>query len=139
LQNKINYDQALKWIDQAIAQNNSFVTLNIKSGILKAMGNTAEGDKITADAIAVATENELNLYAYQLMNQGQQDKAIEMFKLNTERHPKSANAWDSLGEGYATKGDKKNAIANFKKSLSMNPPANVKANSEKFLKELGAL
>jgi tetratricopeptide (TPR) repeat protein len=139
LQNKVNYDQALKWIDQAIAQNNSFVTLNIKSGILKAMGNTAEGDKIAADAIAIATENELNLYAYQLMNQGQQDKAIEMFKLNTERHPKSANAWDSLGEGYATKGDKKNAIANFKKSLSMNPPANVKANSEKFLKELGAL
>lgn len=139
LQNKLNYDQALKWIDQAIAQNNSFVTLNIKSGILKAMGNTAEGDKIAADAIAIATENELNLYAYQLMNQGQQDKAIEMFRLNTERHPKSANAWDSLGEGYATKGDKKNAIANFKKSLSMNPPANVKANSEKFLKELGAL
>ncbi len=139
LQNKINYEQALKWIDQAIAQNNSFATLNIKSGILGAMGNTAEADKISADAVAIATENELNLYAYQLTNQGQQDKAIEMFRLNTERHPKSANAWDSLGEGYATKGDKKNAIVNFKKSLSMNPPAGVKANSEKFLKELGAL
>jgi tetratricopeptide (TPR) repeat protein len=74
-----------------------------------------------------------------LLNQGNHDKAIEMFKLNTQRHPKSANAWDSLGEGYAIKGDKKNAIANFKKSLSMNPPANVKANSEKYLKQLGAL
>jgi tetratricopeptide (TPR) repeat protein len=62
-----------------------------------------------------------------------------MFKLNTQRHPNSANAWDSLGEGCAMKGDKKNAIANFKKSLSMNPPANVKANSEKYLKQLGAL
>lgn len=139
LQNKVNYDQALKWIDQAIAQNNSFATLNIKSGILKAMGNTSEADKMSAEAIAIATENELNVYAYQLMNQGEIDKAIEMFKLNTQRHPKSANAWDSLGEGYVTKGDKKNAIVNFKKSLSMNPPANVKANSEKFLKQLGAL
>jgi len=139
LQNKINYEQALKWIDQAIAQNNSFATLNTKAGILRAMGNTADADKISTDAVAIANENELNLYAYQLMNQGQQDKAIEMFKLNAERHPKSANAWDSLGEGYATKGDKKNAIINFKKSLSMNPPANVKANSEKFLRELGAL
>jgi tetratricopeptide (TPR) repeat protein len=74
-----------------------------------------------------------------LLNQGQNDKAIEMFVLNTQRFPKSANAWDSLGEAYATKGDKKNAITNFKKSLSMNPPANVKANSEKFLKQLGAL
>ena len=67
------------------------------------------------------------------------DKAIEMFKLNTQRHPESANTWDSLGEGYVTKGDQKNAVASFKKSLSMNPPANVKANSEKFLKQLGAL
>ena len=62
-----------------------------------------------------------------------------MFQLNTQRFPKSANTWDSLGEAYATKGDKKNAIINFKKSLTLNPPANVKANSEKYLKQLGAL
>ena len=90
-------------------------------------GKAADDDKILNDAIGMATENELNLYAYQLLNGGQQDKAIEMFILNTQRHPKSANVWDSLGEGYAIKGDKKNAITNFKKSLSLNPPANVKA------------
>ena len=139
LQNKTNYDQALTWIDQAIAQNISFTTLNIKSGILKAMGKTEDADKMINDAFGIATENELNLYGYQLLGQGNHDKAIEMFILNTQRHPKSANAWDSLGEGYATKGDKKNAIANFKKSLSMNPSANTKANSEKFLKQMGAL
>jgi tetratricopeptide (TPR) repeat protein len=139
LQNKINYDQALTWIDQAIAQNNAFATLSIKSNILKATGKTEEAGKIMNDAIAIATENELNLYGYQLLNSGDHDKAIEMFILNTKRYPKSANTFDSLGEAYATKGDKKNAILNFKKSLSMNPPANVKANSEKFLKDLGAL
>ncbi len=46
---------------------------------------------------------------------------------------------DSLGEGFATKGDKKNAILNFKKALSLHPAPNVKINSEKFLKDLGAL
>jgi tetratricopeptide (TPR) repeat protein len=139
LQNKTNYEQGLKWIDQAIAQNNAFATLSVKSNLLKAMGKTEEADKIMNDALAIATEVELNAYGYQLMNAGQKDKAIEMFVLNTKRFPKSANAFDSLGEGYVTNGDKKNAIANFKKSLSMNPPAAVKANSEKFLKELGAL
>ena len=139
MQNKTHYEQALTWIDQAIVQNNSFATLSIKSGLLKEMGKTEEADKMMNDAIGIATENELNLYGYQLLNQGNHDKAIEMLKLNSQRHPKSANTWDSLGEAYATKGDKKNAIANFKKSLSMNPPANVKANSEKFLKQLGAL
>lgn len=139
LQNKTNYDQALKWIDQAIGMNNSFSTLSVKANILKAMGKTEEADKMMNDAIAIANENELNAHGYSLMNAGQHDKAIEMFTLNTKRYPKSANCFDSLGEAYFTKGDKKNAIANFKKSLSLNPPANVKANSEKFLKELGAL
>ncbi len=139
LQNKINYEQALKWIDQAITQNNGFATLSVKSGILKEMGKTAEADKMMTEAITAATEVELNAYGYQLIGQGKTDKAIEMFKLNAERHPKSANTWDSLGEAYFTAGDKKNAITNFKKSLSLNPPANVKANSEKFLKQLGAL
>ena len=59
--------------------------------------------------------------------------------LNTERHPESANAWDSLGEAYALKGDKANAIKSFKKSLTLNPAAAVKANSEKYLKQLGAM
>ena len=139
LQNNVNMEQAVKWIDQAIAQNNSFATLNIKSGLLKKMGKQAEADKIMTEAIAIATEVELNAYGYQLLGQGQHDKAIEMLKLNADRHPKSANAWDSLGEAFFTKGDQKGAIPHFRKSLSLNPPANVKANSEKFLKQMGAL
>jgi len=139
LLNKVNTEQALLWIDQAIAQNNSFTTLNIKSGLLRQTGKTAESDKLMTAALAVATENELNTYGYTLLNEGEPDKAISIFLLNTQQHPKSPNAWDSLGEAYATKGDKKNAIIQFKKALSMNPPANVKANSEKYLKQLGAL
>ena len=139
LQNQINYDQALKWIDVAIAQNNNFATMTTKAGILKAMGKMADADKISADAVVIATENELNTYGYQLLAAKQEDKAIDMFILNTQRHPKSPNVWDSLGEGYALKGDKKNAIVNFKKSLSLNPPAATKANSEKYLKQLGAM
>ncbi len=138
-QNKVHLEQGLKWIDRAIAQNNSFATLSIKSNILKEMGKTEESEKMMTDAIPISTENELNLYGYQFLTAGDTDKAIEIFILNTKRHPKSANTWDSLGEAYFTKGDKKNAIINFKKSLSMNPPANTKANSEKFLHQLGAL
>lgn len=139
LQNKTNYEQAVKWIDQAITINKSFATLSVKSNLLRAMGKTDEADKTMNDAIAISTENELNQYGYQLMNNGQVDKAIEIFILNTKRFPKSANCFDSLGEAYVTKGDSKSAILSFKKSMSMDPPANVRANSEKFLKQLGAL
>jgi len=139
LQNETGYDQAMTWIDQAIAQNRSFTTLQVKADLLKKTNQAPEGEKLMNEALGIATENELNTYGYQLLGAGEVDKAIQMFTLNTQRHPKSANVWDSLGEGYATKGDKKNAIANFKKSLSLNPPPNVKANSEKYLKQLGAL
>ncbi|MEP7317650.1 MAG: DUF2911 domain-containing protein [Panacibacter sp.] len=139
LQNNTNLEQGLKWINTAVAQNNSFATLSIKSAILAKMNKQDEADKTMKDALAKATENEINLYGYQLLNQGSTDKAIEILILNTQRFPNSPNAWDSLGEAYVAKGDNKNAIVNFKKSLNMNPPANVKANSEKFLKQLGAL
>ncbi|MGC4034786.1 MAG: DUF2911 domain-containing protein [Chitinophagaceae bacterium] len=139
LQNKVNMEEGLKWADQAMAINKSFNTMNVKADLLKETGKTDEADKVMSDAMSIATENELNLYAYQLLNNKENDKAIKAFILNTQRNPKSANVWDSLGEGYALTGDKKNAIANFKKSLSLNPPAATKANSEKYLKQLGAM
>jgi hypothetical protein len=139
LLNKINLTQAMTWIDHAISQNKNFTNLNIKSGLLQEAGKTAEADNLKKEALGLATEAELNSYGYQLIGQEQHDKAIEILKLATERFPKSANAWDSLGEAYALKGDKKNAVPNFKKSLSLNPPENVKANSQKYLKQFGAL
>lgn len=139
LQNKVNLDKAMGWIDQAIVQNKSFATLNVKAGILKQMGKNEESEKIMNDVVAIATENELNLYGYQLINERNLDKAIEILKMNTQRFSKSANTWDSLGEAYAIKGDKENAIKNFKIALSLNPPAATKENSEKFLKQFGAM
>lgn len=139
LTNRTNQEQAIAWIDQVLVNNKTFQAMNIKAGLLKQTGKTAEADKLMVDAMAIATEAELNAYGYQLSAEGNQDKAIEVLTLNTQRYPKSANAWDSLGEIYALKGDKANAIKNFKKSLSLNPPENVKLNSEKYLKQLGAI
>jgi len=139
LTNKVNQEQAIGWIDQVLVNNKTFNAMNIKAGLLKQTGKTAEADKVMVDAMAIATEAELNVYGYQLIAEGNQDKAIEVLALVTQRYPKSANAWDSLGEAYALKGDKANAIKNFKKSLSLNPPENVKLNSEKFLRQLGAI
>lgn len=139
LQNNVNLEQGLTWANQAVTMNKSFITLSTKSNLLKQTGKTEEAEKIMNEAIPMSTEAELNFYGYQLMNDGHVDKAIEIFILNTKRHPASANVWDSLGEAYVTKGDKEKAVNNFKKSLSMDPPANVKANSEKFLKQLGVM
>ena len=57
--------------------------------------------------------------------------------MNIKKNPTNANAYDSLGDGYRTKGDKKNAIKYYKKSLTLNPAPALKANSIKMLKSLG--
>jgi tetratricopeptide (TPR) repeat protein len=100
------------------------------------LGNTVAADSAMYAALAVANEGQLNIYGYNLLNQKKYDEAISIFILNTQKYPKSANTFDSLGEAYAMKGDKKNAIINFKKALGMNPPEAVRSNSEKYLKRL---
>ncbi|WP_304237243.1 DUF2911 domain-containing protein [Jiulongibacter sediminis] len=134
-------DQAEQWINAAIAGNffsqKTFQNLATKSAILKAKGNTGEADKALDEAISMANMAQLNTLGYQLLGQKNFDKAIEVFELNAKNNPSNANVFDSLGEGYKQAGMKDKAIANLKKSLSLNPPAAVKANSLKLLKELG--
>jgi CubicO group peptidase (beta-lactamase class C family) len=73
-------------------------------------------------------EMELNRLGYQLLSMKKLTEAIEIFKLNVEMFPQSANVYDSLGEAYMTHNDKELSIANYKKSLELDPNnANAKA------------
>jgi len=139
LTNKVNMEEGLKWANIAVTRNKAFNTLAVKGGLLFQLGKSEEGDKILTDAVALGTKNQINAVGYQLLGLKRYKKAIEFFKVNVEKNPEDPNMFDSLGEAYKQAGDKENAIINLKKALSMNPPANVKANSEKLLKELGAL
>ena len=74
------------------------------------------------------SETELNRLGYQLLSMKKIAEAIEIFKLNVEMYPQSANVYDSLGEAYMTHNDKELSIANYKKSLELDPNnANAKA------------
>lgn len=135
VQNNINHDEALKWIDRAIANTRNFNTLYVKAQLVEQMGK--ESGSMYDEAAQMASNAQLNFMGYTMMGKGKNDKALEYFKLNTEKNPTDPNVFDSLGEYYKTIGEKKLAIKALKKSLSMDPPANVKANSIKLLKELG--
>ena len=47
--------------------------------------------------------------------------AIKVLALNVEAYPQSSNTWDSLGEAYADDGDKQLALANYRKSVELDP------------------
>lgn len=136
-QNNINTEEALAWVDQSINANRNFQNVFTKARLLNQKGESTEYLKLMDEAAELANIGQLNFMGYQLMGQGKVDKAIEMFELNVKRNPENANVHDSLGEAYRTKGNNKMAEKSFRKSLSLNPPANVKANSERNLKEMG--
>jgi tetratricopeptide (TPR) repeat protein len=66
-------------------------------------------------------EVDLNTAGYDLLFAKKVKEAIEVFKMNVKLHPESWNVYDSLGEAYAAAGDKKEAIANYEKSIQLNP------------------
>jgi tetratricopeptide (TPR) repeat protein len=72
----------------------------------------------------VFNEESINMQGYHLMAKKQYDAAIKVFQLNAKAYPKSANAFDSLGEGYMNGGKKQEAIAAYQQSLDMDPSNN---------------
>ena len=67
-------------------------------------------------------EGMLNRLGLQLsFNAGKMEQGINVFLLALHIYPKSANLYDSLALAYFYNKDHKNAIANFKKSLELNP------------------
>ncbi|HEX5733652.1 MAG TPA: serine hydrolase [Blastocatellia bacterium] len=64
---------------------------------------------------------QVNRLGYWLLGRKRIDEAIEVLKINVEDYPDSSNAYDSLGEAYEMKGDKEQAIKNYKKSVELDP------------------
>ncbi|MBV7268640.1 DUF2911 domain-containing protein [Winogradskyella luteola] len=143
LNNGGDLDEALGWINAALeGQFFSQKTVNglaIKAQILQKKGDMEGFGKTMDEAVAMANPNQINRMGYAMITAKDYNRAIKYLTMNVKSEPENANWHDSLGEAYRAKGENKAAIKHFKKSLALNPPANVKVNSEKNLKELGAL
>jgi len=66
-------------------------------------------------------ENELNMFGYQLLARDRIDEAIVILELNVEAFPEAFNTYDSLGEAYMLASRTDAAIANYERSLELNP------------------
>ena len=102
-------------------------------GIGKALERYAE--LIGKPAEYSIDENEMNLLGYEMLREGRTREAIEVFTLNTKAFPQSWNVYDSLGEAYMDDGQRAPAIANYEKSIALNPS---NTNGIEILKKLRA-
>lgn len=68
------------------------------------------------------SEEYVNAWGYSLMRGSKRIAAARgLFAWNVARHPQSWNAHDSLAEAMAATGDKASAIAEYRRSLELNP------------------
>ena len=63
----------------------------------------------------------INLLGYARLQAGNTQEAIELFKLNTEAYPASANTQDSLSDGYLAAGQNDLALAAEQRCLELLP------------------
>ena len=84
----------------------------------------------------IHTEDNLNNLGYEYLNKNENEKALEIFKLNILLNPTSGNAYDSYGEILLKKNKKEEAIKMYKKSVELNPQnENGKRVLDKLLKQ----
>ncbi len=88
LTRKINLDEALRWADASIQNEERFDNLSTKADILKALNRPDEAKTTWSHALEKATGPQLYTYGRQLQNQKQGAQAMEIFKEVAKRFPK---------------------------------------------------
>lgn len=82
------------------------------------------------------SEGNLNQLGYLLLQNGNTNESLKIFKLNIDENPKSANVYDSYGDALLEKGDSINALMNFKRCFKMDSTLNYAKDKAEKLEKL---
>ena len=139
-QNKTNLDEALLWTDNATGPNfggsQSFPAFKAKAMVLDSLGRGTEATEIVKKALPFGDEFQVYIYANDLVNQKKGKEALEIFKINYDKHPDDLISNMGMASGYSALGDYKKALTYAQKAR---PQAPGKANRDvvdKAIKDL---
>ena len=121
LQNDMDLEQAMKWVDRSIGVQETFNNLSTKSQLLSKSGEEEQAQEIIARAMTMGNAGQIHNYARQLLTQGKKEEALVAFRKNVEKHPETWFVELGLARGYSAVGDFKNAAANMQISLGKAP------------------
>ena len=137
LDNNYNLEEALKWEDTSIQNEERFENLETKSRILDAMGRKDEGAKVLAKAFDKASAIQLYSYARGLQRAGNAKRAFELYP---QVPKKDANHWIShlaLARISSNTGDFPTAAKEMTQAIS-GAPDGTKPFLQPLLKRLEA-
>jgi Tfp pilus assembly protein PilF len=138
----VHLEDALSWAELALNSpslgQKNFDTLSTKALVLSKMGRDADAKTIMQAAVhdPTATSLQIHLYGRQLLAAKKNQEALEIFKLNAERH---GDAWPinvGLARGYMAVGDYKKAAEYAQKALAQAPDPVNKKNLEAMAQTL---
>ncbi len=85
------------------------------------LSNLAAMPEPAADSLVMVREPVLNLLGLRLLQEGRPKDALEVFKLQAEFYPQSAQAFTGLGNAYAAMGNRESAVQSCEKAVSLDP------------------
>jgi hypothetical protein len=121
LDGNCSLEQALKWEDTSIQNEERFENLLTKSQILAAMGKQQEADASKAKAFEKATGVQLHAYGRGLQIQKKQDEGFAVFKINVQKRPNEWYTHGELARMASAKGDFSTALREMKLALQGAP------------------
>jgi tetratricopeptide (TPR) repeat protein len=140
IQNNIELEQALAWMDRAIyfriMGEKNFRTLSTKAAVLMKMNRVDDAKKVMEEAIPIGSMLDVHFYGRQLLSMKQADEAMKVYKKNYEKYPNEFTTHVGMGRAYAAKGDYKKALTFMKTALPKAPDEGNKLNVESMIKKL---
>jgi hypothetical protein len=138
LDNNYNLEEALKWEDTSIQNEDRFENWETKSRILDAMGRKDEAAKALSQAFDKATAVQLYVYARTLQRQGNAKRAFELYPLVPKRNPNHWLSHLALARIASNAGDFATATKEIQASLAVAPQDGNRPVLEGMLKKLEA-
>jgi tetratricopeptide (TPR) repeat protein len=138
LTRKIDLDEALKWVDLSIQNEERFENLTTKADLLKAMNKPDEAKKMWDRALAKTTPVQLYSYGRRLQSEKKDAEAMEILKDVAKRYPNSAYGFLSTARIKSAAGDFVGAAEDAKKAQAAAPSDQQKQSIKALIDRLQA-
>jgi len=138
LTRKINLDEALRWADASIQNEERFDNLSTKADILKALNRPDEAKTTWNHAVEVANAPQLYSYGRRLQFQKQNAEAMEIFKEVDKRFPQGVYGDLARARLKSAAGDFAGAATDAKKAQAAAPTDAQKQNIKALIDRLDA-
>lgn len=121
LAEKTDYEEALKYSDTSLQNEERFDNLMTKANVLEAMGKKDDASTARSKALTMANALQLHGYARQLMGQGKQAEAFQVFQQNAKKNPDQWVVHVGLSRMYSAQGDFAKAAQEMNTAIASAP------------------